>query len=167
MGCFVDSWPPLWSSGQSSWLQIQRSRARFPVLPDFLRISVAGTWSAEPLEDNWGATWKDSSGSGLKPKLMAVGIRCADHATTLSVKLPLTSPTNGGRSVGTVRWRTEAPEFFFVDNYRNFVGTWSLSLLVTSPKTVTLSISFPAEHSVCGDMRIQLNITTHFHFHHS
>jgi hypothetical protein len=23
---FCSSWPPLWSSGQSSWLQIQRSR---------------------------------------------------------------------------------------------------------------------------------------------
>jgi hypothetical protein len=28
---------PLWSSGQSSWLQIQRSRVKFPALPDFLR----------------------------------------------------------------------------------------------------------------------------------
>jgi hypothetical protein len=28
--------PPLWSSGQSSWLQIQRSRVRFTALPDFL-----------------------------------------------------------------------------------------------------------------------------------
>jgi hypothetical protein len=28
--------PPLWSSGQSSWLQTQRSRVRFPTLPDFL-----------------------------------------------------------------------------------------------------------------------------------
>ena len=27
--------PPLWSSGQSLWLQIQRSRVRFPALPDF------------------------------------------------------------------------------------------------------------------------------------
>jgi hypothetical protein len=27
--------PPLWSSGQSSWLQIQRSQVRFPVLPGF------------------------------------------------------------------------------------------------------------------------------------
>jgi len=28
--------PPLWSSGQSFWLQIQRSRVRSPALPDFL-----------------------------------------------------------------------------------------------------------------------------------
>ena len=27
--------PPLWSSGQSFWLQIQRSRVRLPAVPDF------------------------------------------------------------------------------------------------------------------------------------
>ena len=31
----VSPGPPLWSSGQSFWLQIQRSRVRFPALPDF------------------------------------------------------------------------------------------------------------------------------------
>jgi hypothetical protein len=44
--------PPLWSSGQSSWLQIQRSRVRFPALPDFLRNSGSGTGSTQPREDN-------------------------------------------------------------------------------------------------------------------
>jgi hypothetical protein len=44
--------PPLWSSGQSSWLQIQRSRVRIPTLPDFLRSSEPGTVSAQPPEDN-------------------------------------------------------------------------------------------------------------------
>jgi hypothetical protein len=34
--------PPLWSSSQSFWLQIQRSRVRFPALPDFLRSSGSG-----------------------------------------------------------------------------------------------------------------------------
>ena len=32
---YVVARPPLWSSGQSFWLQIQRSRVRFPALPDF------------------------------------------------------------------------------------------------------------------------------------
>ena len=32
---FCFSWPPVWSSGQGIWLQIQRSRVWFPVLPDF------------------------------------------------------------------------------------------------------------------------------------
>ena len=44
---------------------------------------------------------------------MAVGIRCADHVTPLyPQKLALTSPTGGGRSVGVVRLRTKATEFF-------------------------------------------------------
>jgi hypothetical protein len=37
------SGPPLWSSGQ-----IQRSRVRFPGLPDFLRSSGSGTGSTQP-----------------------------------------------------------------------------------------------------------------------
>jgi hypothetical protein len=49
--------PPLCSSGQSSWLQIQRSRLRFPALPDFLRSSGSGMGSTQACEDNWGATW--------------------------------------------------------------------------------------------------------------
>jgi hypothetical protein len=48
--------PPLWSSSPSSWLQIQRSRVRFPALPDFLRSSGSGTGSTQPREDNCGAT---------------------------------------------------------------------------------------------------------------
>jgi hypothetical protein len=40
--------------GQSSWLQILRSRARFPALPDFLS-SGSGTGSTQPRLENWGA----------------------------------------------------------------------------------------------------------------
>jgi hypothetical protein len=43
--------PTLWSSGQSSWLEIERSRVRFPTLPDFL-YSGSGTGSTQPREDN-------------------------------------------------------------------------------------------------------------------
>ena len=41
---------PLWSSGQSFWLQIQRSRVRSPVLPDFLSSSGSGTGFTQPRE---------------------------------------------------------------------------------------------------------------------
>jgi hypothetical protein len=45
--CYVEeSRPPLWCSGQSSWLQIQRA------LPDFLRSSRSGTGSTQPREYN-------------------------------------------------------------------------------------------------------------------
>jgi hypothetical protein len=44
--------PPLWSSGQSFWRQVQRSWVRFPALPDFLRGSGSGMGSTQPCEDN-------------------------------------------------------------------------------------------------------------------
>jgi hypothetical protein len=59
-------WPPLWSSGQTSWLQTQSAWVHFQVLPDFLSNSCSGTGSTQPREDKWGATWKKSSGSGLE-----------------------------------------------------------------------------------------------------
>jgi hypothetical protein len=42
---------PLWSSGQSYWLQTQRYRVRFPALPHFLSSSGSGTGSTQPRED--------------------------------------------------------------------------------------------------------------------
>ena len=44
-----------------------------------------------------------------------MGIRCANHVIPLyPQKLALTSPTDGGRSVGMVRSRTKATEFSLV-----------------------------------------------------
>jgi exonuclease III len=48
----VNFGPPLWSSGQSSWLQIRRTHVRFPALRDFLRSSGSGMGSTQPREDN-------------------------------------------------------------------------------------------------------------------
>jgi hypothetical protein len=73
--------PPLWSSGQSFRLQIPTSRVRFRTLPHFLRSRGSGTGSTQPREDTWGATWMKKYRLGsIKPRLTAVGIRCADHA---------------------------------------------------------------------------------------
>jgi hypothetical protein len=43
-----------------------RPRVRFPALPYFLRSSGSGTGCTQACEDNWGATWKESSGSGVE-----------------------------------------------------------------------------------------------------
>jgi len=48
----LDRRPPLWSSGQSFWLQIQRSWVRSPALPDFLSSSGSGKGSTQPREVN-------------------------------------------------------------------------------------------------------------------
>jgi hypothetical protein len=45
-------------SGQSSWLQIQGVRIRFPVLPDFLTNGGSGTGFTQPRAYNLGAAWK-------------------------------------------------------------------------------------------------------------
>ena len=50
--CYAEVGPPMWSSGQSFWLQIQRSRVRFPALPDFQSGSGSGTGSTQPREFN-------------------------------------------------------------------------------------------------------------------
>ena len=107
---------PLWSSGQSFWLQIQRSRVRSPALPDFLSSSGSVTGSTQPREVTLRSYLnKKSSGSRFgKQRLTAVGTRCANHVTPLyPQKLALTSPTGGGCSVGMVRSRTKATEFSF------------------------------------------------------
>ena len=69
-----------------------------------------------------------------------MGIRCADHVTPLyPQKLALTSPTGGGRSVGIVRSRTKATEFFFFFRLvvPSSVETTSLALIASiRPKLV-------------------------------
>jgi hypothetical protein len=58
--------PPLWSSGQSSWLQIQSYRFQFPALAVLLRSSMSGMGLLSlmsAIEELFG---RKTSGSGLK-----------------------------------------------------------------------------------------------------
>jgi hypothetical protein len=102
-------WPPLWSSGQSSWLQIRRSRVHYKnKIVGLERGPLSLVSTTEEL------LGKESSGSDLESREYAVGIRHADHvAPSIRKKLALTSLTSGGCSVGIVRLRIEATEFSF------------------------------------------------------
>jgi hypothetical protein len=103
-------WPLLWSSDQSSWLQIQRSRGRFPALPDFVRSLERGPFSlVSTTEELLG---RNNSGSGLENREHVRGDPLRWPRDTLyPQKLALTSPTCGGRWVGIFRLRTKATEF--------------------------------------------------------
>jgi hypothetical protein len=70
--------------------------------------------------------WSSGSGS-RKPRLTAVGIRCAEYATpSIQKKLTLILPTSGGRSVGIVCLRTKKPQSIVFISY---VTTLSVSRL--------------------------------------
>jgi hypothetical protein len=106
--------PPLWSSDQSSWLQIQRSgfdSRRYQIFwevvglerdPLSLMIQLRSF-----LEEKVAAPVK-------KTKVTAVGYPSRWPRVTLyPQKLALTLPTSGGSSVSIVLSRTQATEFFF------------------------------------------------------
>jgi hypothetical protein len=102
--------PPMWSSGQTSWLQIQRSWVWFPALSDFLRSSGCGQGPlVSTIEELLG---RKSSGSGLEIR----GYSCGDplscsRDTLYPLTLSLNSPTSGCRSVGIVRSQIKTTEY--------------------------------------------------------
>jgi hypothetical protein len=108
-------WPPLWSTGLLVyWLQIQRSRVRFPALPDFLRSSGFGTGSTQPLSTTEVLLGRKSSGSGLGRREYGRGDSLRRPRDILyPQRLAITSPTSGGRSAGILCSRTKAKEFSF------------------------------------------------------
>jgi hypothetical protein len=105
-------WQPLWSSGQSSWLQIQRSGFNFRLYEIFGEVvglergalSLAST--TEELLD------RKSSGFGLEIREYGRVDQLGWPRDTLyPQKSALTSPTSGSQSVGIVRSLIKATEF--------------------------------------------------------
>jgi hypothetical protein len=112
--CYIEeSRPYLWSGGQSLWLQIQRCGFDFRLCQTFWEVvgPERGPLSlVSTIEELLG---RKISGSGLESR--GYGRRDPlrwPRGTFYQQKLILTSPTNCGRSVGIVRSRTQATEFF-------------------------------------------------------
>jgi hypothetical protein len=105
--CFRFIWdtrPPLWSSGQSSWLQIQRSRVRFRNYHIFWEVVCPKRGHLSLMSSIAELLGRESSGSCLENR--EYGRRdplCWPHNILYPPKLALTSPKIGGCSVGIVR----------------------------------------------------------------
>jgi hypothetical protein len=95
--------PPLWSSGHSSWLQIQRSgydSRRYHIFWQIIGLERGPLRHVSTIEDLHGV-----KSSGSDPECREYGHRdtsCSPRGTLYSQKFALNSPTSGGRSVGIV-----------------------------------------------------------------
>jgi hypothetical protein len=104
--------PPLWSRGQSSWLQIQRSgfdSRRCQIFWEVVGLELGPLGLASTTEE---LLRRKSSGSGLESR--EYGRRHPSRwprCTLYPPKLALTSQISGCRSVGIIRSRTQAMEF--------------------------------------------------------
>jgi hypothetical protein len=127
--CYIEeSRPPLWSSRQSSWLQIQRSgfdSRRYQIFCEVVDLERGPLSLVSTIEKLFG---RKNSGSGLE-------IREYDRrnpsrrsrGTLYPQKLALTSLTNCSRSIDIVHSRTQATEFSLSWLYSPLVGPWPIS----------------------------------------
>jgi hypothetical protein len=106
--------PPLWSSCQSSWLQIQRSgfdSRHYQFFREVVGLERGPLSLVSTIEELLG---RKTIGSGVES--WEYGRRepsCWPRGTFIPQKLALTPPTDGGRSVGIVRLWTQVMEFSF------------------------------------------------------
>jgi hypothetical protein len=112
--CYIEgSRSPLWPTGQSSWLQIQRSgldSQRYQIFWEVVGLKRGPLSLVSTVEE---LLLRKSSGSGLESR--DYGRWDPSHwprGTLYPQKFALTSPTSGGLSVDTVRSRTKATELF-------------------------------------------------------
>jgi hypothetical protein len=106
-------WPLLWSSDQSSWLQIQRSgfhSQRYQIFWEVVGLERGPLSLVNTIEELLG---RKSSCFGLENRQYDRGCPLRwPRDTVYPQKLALTSRTSGGRSVGIARSLTQATELF-------------------------------------------------------
>jgi hypothetical protein len=143
---------PLWSSGQSSWLQIQRPGFDFRRYQIFWEVVGLQRGPLSPVSTTEELIERKSSGSGLE--IREYGHRDPSRwprSTLYPQKLALTSPTSGGHSVCIVRSRTKATEFFFLTLQQ-------ISLNTTSVQCETAHCGNKVESSVFQAFQIGAHI---------
>jgi hypothetical protein len=112
--CVTSYPPPLWSSGQSSWLQIQSAEfdpRRYQIFWEVVGLERVPLSLVSTTEELRG---RKSSSSGVE--IREYGRRDSSRwplGTLHPQTLALTSPTSGDRSVGIVCSRTQATKFSF------------------------------------------------------
>jgi hypothetical protein len=121
--CYVEEGrPPLWSSGQSFWLKIQRPRfdsRRYQIFWEEVGLKRGPLSLVSTTEELLG---RNRSGSCLERREYGRRDMSRWLRDTLNPqKLTLTSLPSGGRSVGIVRSRTQATEFFLVPCSRHIL----------------------------------------------
>jgi hypothetical protein len=123
----VFSRPALWSSGQSSGLQIQRSGFDFRRYQIFWEVVGLEQGPLSLMSTTEELLGRKSSGSGVENRQYGrMDPSRWPRGTLYPQKLALTSPTGGGRSVGIVRSRGLRPRslfgFCFMGNLRKRDG---------------------------------------------
>jgi hypothetical protein len=132
--CFHEVWryqPHLWSSGESSWLQIQRSgfhSRRYQIFWEVVGLErgpfILVSTTEKILE-------RRSRGSGLESREYGHSDPSRWPSGTLnSQKLSLTSLTSGCRSVVIVRSLTQATEFSFFRCRNMWLVVLGLSIIL-------------------------------------
>jgi hypothetical protein len=141
-----ESGPLLWSSGQSSWLQILKSGFEFRSYQIFWEVVGLERGPLSLVSTIEELLQRNSSETGLD--ILEYGSRDPSYwpsDTVYPQKLTLTSPTNGCRSVGIVRSRTQATELLHKYNIER-----TMRLPRARWNTATNSYGFDATQTLAG-----------------
>jgi hypothetical protein len=126
-----------------SWLQIQRSRVRFPALQIFWEVMGPERSPLSLMSTIEVLLGRNNGGSSLENKEYSHGDPLRwPHDTLYPQKLALTSPTSGGRLVGIVRLRTTATEFV----HSCYILLWFFTAEVQQTTNLWLSINISSQN---------------------